>query len=192
MGQPTALYKTGKAGPVVLFARNRLCALTRPKLAVSSETLLAVMLDPAVRLATSTPKADPAGDYAWEIFRKAETVRPGSRERLEAKAPKLVGNPVVPQPPTGRNVYAWHLSENWTDLFLAYCTNAKPLETELPGARAVELPAELAVEAEYGLTLLEAAAAPRSAAALAFYILSSDGQRILRKHGFDAPLLRRE
>jgi len=145
MAQPLALRSAGKAGPVVLFARNRLCALARPNLAVTSETLLAVMLDPAVRLGTWTPRADPSGDYAWEVFRRAEAVRPVSRERLEAKALKLTGNPDMPQPPAGRNVYAWHLAENRADLFLAYCTNAKALETELPGARTVELPPELAV-----------------------------------------------
>jgi molybdate transport system substrate-binding protein len=62
MGQPRALQNAGKAGPVVLFARNRLCVLARPNLAVTPKTLLAVMLDPAVRLGTSTPKADPSGD----------------------------------------------------------------------------------------------------------------------------------
>jgi molybdate transport system substrate-binding protein len=192
MGQPRALQNAGKAGPVVLFARNRLCALARPNLAVTPETFLAVMLDPAVRLGTSTPKADPSGDYAWEVFRRAEAVRPGSRERLEAKALELTGNPELPQPPADRNVYAWHFAENRADLFLGYCTNAKAFETDLPGARTIELPPELAVGAEYGLTVLEATAAPRAAAALAFYILSNDGQRILRKHGFDAPLLGKE
>ena len=147
------------------------------------------MLDPAIRLATSTPKADPSGDYAWEVFRKAEAVKPGSREQLEAKALKLTGNTSAPQPPANRNAYAWHLAENRADLFLGYCTNAKALETELPTARIVELPAELAVSAQYGLTVLDAAAAPHAAATLALYILSNDGQRILHKHGFDAPLL---
>jgi ABC-type molybdate transport system substrate-binding protein len=89
MGQPLALQAAGKAKPVVLFARNRLCALVRPNLDVTSESLLSTILDPAVRLGTSTPKADPSGDYAWEVFRRADAVQPGSRERLEAKAIKL-------------------------------------------------------------------------------------------------------
>ena len=192
MAQPRALQTAGKAGPVVLFARNRLCALGRPNLAVTSETLLTVMLDPAVRLATSTPRADPSGDYAWEVFRRAEAVKPGSRELLDAKALKLTGNPSALQPPANRNVYAWHLAENRADLFLGYCTNTKTVEAELPGARIIELPPELAVGAEYGLTVLNTAAAPRTAATLALYILSTAGQRILHKHGFDAPLLAKE
>ena len=192
MGQPLALQAAGKAGPVVLFARNRLCALVRPNLDVTSETLLSAMLDPAVRLGTSTPKADPSGDYAWEVFSRAEAVQPGSRERLDAKAITLTGGPAAPQPPPDRNIYAWHVAENRADLFLAYCTNAKAFKSELPEGRVVELPRELAVGAEYGLTLLETSAAPRAAAALALDILSNDGQQVLQKHGFDAPLLRHE
>ena len=192
MGQPLALQAAGKAGPVVLFAHNRLCALVRPNLNVTSETLLSAMLDPAVRLGTSTPKADPSGDYAWEVFRRAEAVQSGSRERLDAKAIRLTGGPAAPQPPPDQNVYAWLVAENRADLFLAYCTNAKAFKSELPEGRVVELPRELAVGAEYGLTLLETSAAPRAAAALALEILSNDGQQVLQKHGFDAPLLRHE
>ena len=125
-------------------------------------------------------------------FRRAEAVQPGSRERLDAKAIKLTGDPAAPQPPPDRNIYAWHVAENRADLFLAYCTNAKAFKSELPEGRVVELPRELAVGAEYGLTLLETSAAPRAAAALALDILSNDGQQVLQKHGFDAPLLRHE
>ena len=76
----------GWGGPVALFARNRLCALAQPDVEVSPATLLEVLLDPAVRLGTSTPKADPSGDYAWQVFEKAEALRPGSFATLDAKA----------------------------------------------------------------------------------------------------------
>ena len=46
MEHPQALAKADKSGPVVLFARNRLCALVRPGLAVTRRTLLDRMLDP--------------------------------------------------------------------------------------------------------------------------------------------------
>jgi molybdate transport system substrate-binding protein len=98
MEHPQALAEAGKAGPMVLFARNRLCALARPELAVTADTLLDRMLDPDVTLGTSTPRADPAGDYAWDVFRRAEALRPGSQARLEAKARQLVGGPGSPHP----------------------------------------------------------------------------------------------
>ena len=64
LGHPLALARAGKSGPVVLFARNRLCAIARPGLPVTPETVLATMLAPANKLGTSTPRNDPAGDYA--------------------------------------------------------------------------------------------------------------------------------
>jgi ABC-type molybdate transport system substrate-binding protein len=47
MDHPRALAAAGKSRPVVLFARNRLCALVREGLSVEPATLLAHMLDPA-------------------------------------------------------------------------------------------------------------------------------------------------
>ena len=96
MEHPQALAKAGKSGPVVLFARNRLCALVRPGLAVASATLLERMLDAGVKLGTSTPRADPSGDYAWEVFRKADKLKPGAFAALEKKALQLTGGPNSP------------------------------------------------------------------------------------------------
>ena len=90
MDHPRALHAAGLAGPVRAFARNTLCALTRPGLTIASDVLLDRMLDPAVRLGTSTPKNDPAGDYAWELFGKAEILRPGSAAALDAKPDVLI------------------------------------------------------------------------------------------------------
>ena len=70
MEYPQALNLAHKSGPVTLFARNRLCALARPGLKVDSVNLVDRMLDPAVKLGTSTPNSDPSGDYAFEVFRK--------------------------------------------------------------------------------------------------------------------------
>ena len=87
MEHPQALAAEKRSGPVVLFARNRLCALARPGLEVTPASLLDRMLDPQMKLGTSTPKADPSGDYAWEVFRKAEKLKPGaSRHAREESA----------------------------------------------------------------------------------------------------------
>jgi molybdate transport system substrate-binding protein len=82
---PQALAAAKKSGPVVLFARNRLCALVRPGLTVTSATLLDRMLDDKVKLGTSTPVADPSGDYAFEVFRLAEKIKAGARATLEKR-----------------------------------------------------------------------------------------------------------
>jgi molybdate transport system substrate-binding protein len=186
MEHPQALAQAGKAGPVVMFARNRLCALARPDVAVTTDTLLERMLDPAVTLGTSTPRADPSGDYAREVFRRAETLRPGSQARLEAKARPLVGGPTSPPPPTDRSVYAQLLADRQADVFLTFCTNGAQAVREMPSLQVVPLPGPLAVGADYGLTVLTGAR-PERAVRLMSFILSPEGQGVLARHGFTAP-----
>ena len=185
MEHPQALAKASKSGPVVLFARNKLCALVRPGLSLTRETLLDRMLDPQIKLGTSTPKADPSGDYAFEAFRKAETVRPNSRSALETKALQLTGGATSAAPPAGRSAYGWHLAEGRADIFLAYCTAARDAQKENPGLQMIALPDALAVSADYGLTVMSGASP--GAYQFALFILSSEGQRILASYGFSAP-----
>jgi molybdate transport system substrate-binding protein len=182
MQHPQALHDTGKSGPVVLFARNTMCALVRPGLTVDTANLLTQMLDPNVKLGTSTPKADPSGDYAFEVFKKAEAIRPGARAALEAKALLLTGGPGTAQPPAGRTLYGWLLSEGHADIFLTYCTNALVAQKENPGQKMVALPDSLGVGADYGLTVLHGTGP--AAQGFADYIVSPEGQTILVGHGF--------
>jgi len=179
---PRALSAANKSGPVRLFARNRLCALVKPELKVDSESLLERMLDPSVKLAISTPKADPSGDYAFEVFRKADAVKPGSRAILEAKALQLTGSPSSTQPPTGRAVYGWYVAEGRADIFLAYCTAVREALAQNPGQQSVALPDALAVCADYGLTVISGADFPPQK--FADYLMSPEGQKILLSHGF--------
>lgn len=190
MGNPGALAQDGKAWPVVMFARNRLCAIARPGLAVSSATLLNAMLAAGTKLGTSTPGSDPAGDYAMKVFARAGALRPGAEAALQAKAIRLTGAPSSAAAPPGRNVYAWHVLEGRADLFLAYCTAAREAAAEAPSLQVLDLPPDLSVGAEYGLTALRAAD-PRTTLPFVLYILSPDSQAILARHGFDAPLASR-
>ena len=187
MANPLALAKAGKAAPVVMFTRNRLCALARPGLPVTTDTVLDAMLAPEIKLATSTPGNDPAGDYAMQVFARAETLRPGAARTLEAKALRLVGSGNDAQPPAGRNAYGWRLTEGQADIFLAYCTAGIEAAAQSPGITVVELPPGLSVGAEYGLTALQSAD-PRVALPFISYILSAPGQAVLARYGFDALL----
>lgn len=185
MQHPEALAKAGKAGPVMLFARNRLCALVRPGLAVTSDNLFDRMFDPAIKLGMSTPKADPSGDYALEVFRRTETLKTGASEALSKKALQLTGGPNSPPPPKDRSVYGKVVADRQADIFLTYCTNAIVAQKENPGQQVVQLPASLAVGADYGLTVINGASP--DAKKFAGFILSAEGQGILSKHGFAAP-----
>jgi molybdate transport system substrate-binding protein len=182
MEHPQALNAAGKSGSVVRFTRNKLCALVRPGLTVDSAGLLAQMLDPRIKLGTSTPKADPSGDYAFAAFARAERVKPGAKAALEAKALKLTGAADSAAPPAGRAVYGWHVAEGRADIFLTYCTNAFEAQEQNPGQQIVALPEALAVGADYGLTVINGA--PPAATAFAQFILLPQGQAFLARHGF--------
>ena len=187
MEHPQALAQEKRSGPVVLFARNRLCALARPGLEITTASLLDRMLDASIKLGTSTPKADPSGDYAWEVFRKAEKISPSAFATLEKKALQLTGGPASPPAPQGRSVYGELIAQGAADIFLTYCTNALAAQRENPAQQIVQLPDALAVGADYGLTVLNGASAP--AYQFALFMLSAEGQRTLAKHGFAAPAL---
>jgi molybdate transport system substrate-binding protein len=182
MKHPLTLVGQGQGGPVALFTRNNLCALAQPGLSVTTATLLDVMLDPAVRVGTSTPKADPSGDYAFELFGKADQLNSGSTAALTAKALQLTGGPDSPKAPKGRNQYAWVMDEQQADVFLTYCTNAVLAKKEISGLQIISIAPELSVGADYGLLVLDNA--PMEAWRLAMFILSPEGQKILGDYGF--------
>jgi ABC-type molybdate transport system substrate-binding protein len=187
MEHPQSLSAASRSSPVVLFARNQLCALVRPGLAVTSDSLLETMLREDIKVGTSTPKADPSGDYAFEVFARAEALKSGSLKLLEAKAQQLTGGPSSAAGPAGRSVYGWHVAEGRADIFLTYCTGALVAQRENPGQQIVALPEGLAVGADYGMTIMNGS--PPGAYRFAEFIVSAKGQQILARHGFSAAAL---
>jgi ABC-type molybdate transport system substrate-binding protein len=187
VSSPQKLADARVASSPVVFARNQLCALVAPGVHATSADLLDRMLDSNVKLGTSTPKADPSGDYAWQVFEKAEKLRPGSFAALDRKALKLTGGPGSATAPADRSIYGMLVAERKADIFLTYCTNAVVAVREVPAATIVSLPESLATGASYGLVV--ARNARPEASALALYILSAPGQLALKAHGFTAVAL---
>lgn len=184
---PAKLAASGGWQQPQVFVRNTLCALAKDKLVVSSETLLDVMLNPSIRVGSSTPIADPSGDYSWALFRKAETVKPGSYAALDAKALKLTGGPDSPPPPAGKGAYAWTMESNRADLFLLYCTNAVSTVKEVPALKLqiIEIPDNLKIGAAYAFTV--STTASQEAQAFAQQLLSAKAQATFKSYGFGAP-----
>ncbi len=182
MTQPRALARARGGLPVIMFTRNRLCALGREALGLTTDTVLDVLLTPSVRLATSTPGADPGGDYAWAVFARAEKLRPGAQATLQAKAMQLVGGPNTPPLVPGRGAVQGIFLTDRADIMLGYCSSAGPVQKEIPGLVRVGLPAALSVGPAYGLIVLSHHAL---AERFALFILSEQGQAILARHGFD-------
>jgi molybdenum ABC transporter molybdate-binding protein len=182
-GHPQQLAASGGWATDHVFVRNSLCALTSDRVDASPQTLLATLLDPAVRVGTSTPQADPSGDYAWALFRKAESIQPGAYAQLDAKALKLTGGADSPKAPAGRGTYAWVMDQGQADVFLTYCTNAAAACREVPSLRVVPVPPALKVGADYGVTVRRGA--PAAAQAFAQALQAPWAQDIFARYGFD-------
>jgi ABC-type molybdate transport system substrate-binding protein len=146
-------------------------------------------LDEKIRVGTSTPKADPSGDYAWELFKKADQIKAGSFAALSRKALKLTGGPHSEKAPKGRNQYGWVMGEKKADVFLTYCTNAVLAQKDVSALQITRIPEALSVGADYGLIVRDGASG--EGWRLALYILSPEGQKILRAYGFEASAIRK-
>jgi len=184
-GHPRQLAAQGGWQVPVVFVRNSLCALMQPTLTATPDTLLTTLLSAGVRVGTSTPGADPAGDYAWALFRKAEAVQPGAYAALDAKALKLTGGAHSPKAPPGQGTYAWVMDQGRADVFLTYCTNAVAACQAVPRLKVVQLPPALQVGAAYGLSVRHGA--PPAANAFAQALLAESAQAVFRRLGFARP-----
>ena len=165
------------------FARNSMCALVRPGIDVTPATLVERMLDPAIKLGTSTPKPDPSGEYAWQVFDRVEASGvAGAAAALRAKALQLTGGPQSPKPATDRNVYGYLVAHGDADVFLTYCTNAVLALRDEPNLRSIALPEVIDVSASYGVALLRGAS--DAARGFVSFLLAPQGQQVLARHGF--------
>ena len=185
MAHPKALADAGKSSSVRAFARNSLCALAAPSVKVTTATLLDTILDPRVKVGISTPKADPAGDYAWQLFANAEKFRPGAQKALEAKALQLTGGPSSAPAPKDRNAYGALVEQGAADVYLTYCTNGVLARKEVPALQVVAIAPDLNVGADYGLVVMKDAKDP--ATRFADFLIAGEGKAILQRHGFEPP-----
>ncbi len=168
---------------MIHFTRNRLCAIARAAVGLTPANMLDRLLDPAVRLATSTPGADPSGDYAWAVFARAEAIRTGARAALEAKAQQLYGGGAkTPLLVPGKGAVEGIFLADRADVSLSYCSGAPAIVREVPGLAVVPLPAELSVGPAYGMVLLNTKPLTLR---FATFIMSEGGQAALKAHGFD-------
>jgi len=183
MEQPRRLADGHPERLVILFARNSLCALARPNLKIDQVNLLDRLLDPSVRIATSTPGADPLGTYSWGVFARADSLKPGARATLETKAKKLVGGgEKTPPLVAGKGAVEGIFLSDQADVMLVYCSAVAAVKKEIPSLTSIKLPPALAVEAADGLVVLDS-----KPVALRFvaFVMSEKGQAILRNHGLE-------
>lgn len=184
MEHPRRLFEAGLFGAPTCFARNAICAVVRRDLAIDTAGLVEAMLDPAILLATSTPGADPSGDYAEMVFARIDRLKPGAGVMLTAKARRLLGGGFVSDVPEGRAPGAWLIETGQADIVLGYRSGTLGLDS-VGGCAVVALPESCAVTASYGLAT--AGAARQAGHDLAAFLLSGEARGLLLRNGFLAP-----
>ena len=175
-----ALFKAGRLRSNLVLTRNQLCLMAAPGIALAPDKLADIILDPSLKLGTSTPKADPSGDYAWELFRNLDKLRPGAYAKLDAKALKLVGgefNPAVTE-----SAYPAIFNDKKADVFVTYCTGAVDTAALIPGLTWARFPESINVAAVYGIGV--AANAPKDADAFVAFATGPEGRKIFDRYGF--------
>ena len=180
VGSPRKLAAAGRTiVPAIAFARNRMCIMSRSSAGVTATNLIDRLLAKGVRLKTSIPVADPAGDYAWAIFDRIDALRPGSGVPLKSKAQDSMSLEATPTTPTQSAAAALFLT-NKVDMSITYCSAASNLEKEVPGLTSLVVPPKLDPHPLYGAAVLSN---KPQALRLALFLLSDKGQAIIAREG---------
>jgi molybdate transport system substrate-binding protein len=184
LGSPHKLEIAGRTlVPVIPFARNRMCIVSGSSSGVTAANLIDRLLDPHLRIKTSTPVADPSGDYAWAIFDRIELQRPGAAAVLRQKAQALM-SATAPATPT-QSPAAALFAAGAIDVSITYCSGAATLQQELPQLRSLPVPPDLDPHPVYGLAVLSA---KPEAWRVTLFLLSQQGQAIIAHNGL-VPLM---
>jgi len=170
--------------PPVPFARNRMCVVSRRDAGITAGNLIDRLLLPSLRVKTSTPVADPSGDYAWAIFDRIDQLRPGAGPLLKSKANAVMNAAATPAN-AGQSAAAALFASRLIDASITYCSASAGLEKELPELTSLVVPAALDPNPVYGIAVLSNKPA---ALKLALFLLSEKGQQLIAKNGL-VPLL---
>jgi molybdate transport system substrate-binding protein len=180
LGSPRKLEAQGRTAlPAIAIARNRMCIVSRRAAGVTAANLIDRLLATGVRVKTSTPVADPAGDYAWAIFERIDAQRPGAGAALREKAQSMMSLTGTPASP-GQSPYAALFNSGQIDLSITYCSGVGSLRKEVPDLESLPVPARLDPHPVDGLAVLSDKPA---AMRLALYLLSEKGQAIVAREG---------
>lgn len=178
MASPEKLQAEGRTiAPVIAFAKNRECVVSRTALGVTPANLAQKLLDPKVRIKTSRPVVDPSGDYTWAIFDKIDATHPGGGKTLKAKGQAswtLTAQPTRP----GQSALAALFATDKIDATIVYCSAG--IDKEVPGLSSFPIPPALDPHPEDGVAVLSNRP---EVMRLVLYLLSEPGQAIVAKNG---------
>lgn len=186
MEHPRQLQKMGRSLFTAEFARNVLCVFGGAKAGLTDRNVLEKMLDPSLKIGVF-PSHDPSGEYALLMFKRVEALQSGAERTLLGKAVVMEPGLLKGKLPEGGDLMSQLMREGTIDMYVAYASGAREAlaKAGTPVTGMAQLPPSLRVGVNYGLTV--PVDAKPEGYQLALFILSEEGQGILKKHGF-API----
>lgn len=169
----------GNSLSLVYPATGLFAQLAARKVRVAADIVpqwLQLLLGPGVRIGTSTPHADPGGDWAQVLFAQTKKYAAAYPLLLRAKSHAWVGA-VCPdplhQPPTVDQC----LLGGRCDVFVSYSSNAA--KHQEAGLQVMAIPAADNVAVRYGMLAITG-----NGRALAQQLLSAVAQKTMQSNGF--------
>lgn len=162
------------------------------------KSIFELLFDCSLRLATSTPRCDPCGDYTWLLFDKIEQYFPSEGESLKRRALKLVGGTSSNIVPKGKIASHYLLLNSYADMMIGYAhyqlrSEVKPskYDASINTNSSISVnnqaflthmfPIKFEVKAEYVMALLSNV---ESAVKFFEFLRSNKAKEIIKNHGF--------
>lgn len=154
---PQQLIDKGLALQYAPFIANQLCITTRRNDINELDTWLTVLSNTALKLAISTPKSDPSGDYSWQLFDNIAQIDPDLSQTLKIRALSLVGGEHSLTIPKGRMAAHYLITTHQADAFIGYQHYQTQL-SEFSELKTFTIPKPFNVTAHYCATLIHSQA----------------------------------
>ncbi|HEX4042689.1 MAG TPA: extracellular solute-binding protein, partial [Xanthobacteraceae bacterium] len=132
-----------------------------------------VLQEPGIKIGRTDPKLDPKGALTVTLMKQAETFykSPGLSE-------KIIGAPDNAAQVLPEETLVGRLQSGQIDVGFFYSTETA--DAKIP---AITLPAEIAPKAVYTVTILHNAPNAEGAEKFVAFLLSADGQSVMKQHG---------
>lgn len=148
------LISKGIALQYAPFIGNQLCLTVNRDVVNQHDTWLSLLANPVLKLGTSTPKADPSGDYSWQFFDNIERDNPSLGKQLKQRAIPLVGGENSAHIPKGRMAAHYLITSHQADIFIGYQHYQTKL-SQFPELALFAIPTPFNVTARYCIALID-------------------------------------
>ncbi|MBG2876530.1 substrate-binding domain-containing protein [Proteus alimentorum] len=139
------------------FIANQLCITARRNDVNEEDNWLSVLSNTTLKLAISTPKADPSGDYSWRLFDNIAQIDPKLSQTLKMRALSLVGGKHSLTIPQDRMAAHYLIATHQADVFIGYQHYQAQL-SQFPELKIFDIPKPFNVTAHYCATLIHSQA----------------------------------